>query len=208
MVDPGVAQAIVKQLNRWYRKRAKPHGTLDLYHRGTRMRYTAACRSVNAFESSFLLSVATVLYFVPSVTEGKSSMVVLLLKLGWGALVALAVFMILQVFREYVVINDDGLLKSDLFGRETRMAWKDIFTYRIKPDDNKVIFHTNTKSKLTMSLSYDGWQDFLEMAARHLNPTLYWQFNCTIANIDAKRPILRSTKKPRWAKWFSSGRTS
>ena len=186
--DPGAAQAIIKQLNRWYR-RARPHGTIDHFYRGTRMSYTAVyCHMVCVF-CLILFSVAAILYFLPAASEGKSPLVILLSKLGAGVLVALAVLMLLQGFHEFAVVTDDGLIKFNLFGRETRLAWHEISTYHIRVDDNTVIFKTRGKAKLRMSLAYDGWQDFQELAAKHLNPTLYWHFIYTLANVDAKPTI-------------------
>jgi hypothetical protein len=59
-----------------------------------------------------------------------------------------------------------------------------------------------------MSLAYDGWQDFRELAARHLDPALYWQFVYALTDVHAKSTIARKTKKTRPAKWFSSKRNS
>ncbi len=192
MVDPGAAQAIVKQLNRWYRKQAKPRGTIDHFHRGTRMSYTAAYRGVVSVVCGLFLCVAAAFYFVPGITTGESPLVVLLLKLGCGGMVAFAIFMLLRAFRECTVITDDGLIKCNLFGRETLVSWKDIVRVQIKPDDNKVIFRTNTKAKLTMSLSCDGWLDFTDMAAKHLNPAVFGQFRYALASIDPKPRFLHA----------------
>ena len=208
MVDPGVAQALVKQLNRWYRQRAKPRGTIDHFHRGTRMSYTATCRVVACLFCLFLLLIACLLFFVPGIFADKSPWFVLGLKIGWAAIVVVAILAPLQALREFTVINDEGLIKFNLFGRETRLGWKEIFTYQLKPDDNKVIFRNNAKTKLTMSLACDGWQDFLETAAKHLDPALYWQFAYSLANVNTKQAISRPTKKTRPAKWFSFGRKS
>jgi hypothetical protein len=208
MVDPGAAQALVKQLNRWYRQRAEPHGTIDHFYRGTRMSYTAAYRNVMCLFSLIMLSVASVLYFVPDIFADKSPWVILALKIGWIGIVVLAILAPLRAFREFTVVNDEGLIKFNLFGGETRLGWKEIVSFQLKPDDNTVIFMNNAKTKLTMSLAYDGWQDFEETAARHLSPVLYWQFTYALANVNAKSTIPRSTKKPRPAKWFSFGRKS
>jgi len=204
MVDPGAAQAIVKLLSRWYRKRAKPHGIIDHFHRGTRMSYTTVSRIVPCLFSMILLSVAFGLYFVPSFMKDEPPLTLLALKTGWVFIVAVALLAPLQVLRESTVITDDGLLKCGVFGGETRMAWTNICTFQINPDDNKVIFRNRAKAKLTMSLAYDGWQDFLEMAACRMNPPLHQQFSFMLANLDAKSPVLRSTKKLRRAKWFSA----
>jgi len=205
MIDPGAAQAVVKQLNRWYRQRAKPHGIIDHYHRGTRMCYTAVSRAVASGFSAFLLSIAVVLYIVPNATAEKSFEMAVFLRTLCLGIVALAILAPVQAFREFTVVTEDGLIKSNLFGRETRMSWPEIGSYQIKPDDNQVIFLTTTKAKLTMSLSYDGWQDFRETAARHLDPVLYWQLQHSLTNLDVKRIASRSTKLPGWAKWFSTG---
>ena len=208
MVDPGVAQAIVRQLNRWYRKRAKSRGTVDYYHRGTRMNYTTVSRIVPCCFAILSLAVAAALFFIPDLMSDKPSLEVLAVKIGCLGIAAVALLAPLQMFRECAVISDDGLLKSNLFGRQTRMAWTDIFTFRINSDDNKVTFQNKEKAKLTMSLAYDGWQEFLELAARHMNRPLYRQFQFMLTNLDAKHPVFRSTKKSRRAKWFSFGRSS
>jgi hypothetical protein len=210
MIDPGAAQAIVKQLNRWYRKKAKPHGAMDHFYRGTRMNYTAAYRGVTSFMCSIILLIATIPFFAPDIFADKSPYIILLLKMGWCGIVLVAIYLPLHAFRDFTVINDEGLIGSNHLGRETRLGWKDIYTYQIKSDDNRVIFRTHGKAKLTMSLSCDGWQDFLEMAARHLNPALFWQLNTALANVDtkSKQTIPGWTKKARWAKWISFGRKS
>jgi hypothetical protein len=200
MVDPGAVQNLVRQLNRWYRQKAKPRGTMDHYHRGVRMTYTAVCRGVDCIFAFILLSGAVALYFVPSKTEDKPWLLVI----TYLGIVVLAFLTLFQTFRESVVVTDDCLIKSDLLGRETRMNWRDIANYKIKPDSNKVIFSDNAKAKLRMSLSYDGWQDFRETAARHLNPVLYWQFVYAVANLDAKRKTSLPDIKLRWPKWFSA----
>jgi hypothetical protein len=208
MVDPGAAQALVKQLNRWYRKKATPRGTADHYHRGTRMSYTAASRAVVCLFSLLLLSVACVLYFAPNLMADKPSLVVLGLKIAWLGIVVVAFLAPVQAFREFVVINEEGVMKSDLFGRQTRFGWNEILSFRINPDDNKVIFRTaDPKAKLKMSLAYDGWRDFLELAGRRLDPALNFQLVHALATLDAKRTISRSTKKVPWAKWFPTKRS-
>jgi len=204
--DPSAAQAVLKQLNRWYRKKAEPHGTIDHYYRGTRMSYTAAYRTVMFLFSVVMLSVDSVLYFVPDVFADKSPWVILALKIGWVGIILLAVLALLRAFRESTVVNDDGLIKINFLGGEARLKWTEISSFRIKPDDNSVSLIKNANTKLTMSLSYDGWQDFREMAARHLNPALYQQLDYALAKLDTKRADLPTIKKLRPPKWFSFGR--
>jgi len=186
MVDPGIGLAVVRQLNRWYRKRAKPHGTMDHCHRGTRMSYTAAYRAVNVSMGVLMISFGTLLSLVPGIMEGKSPLVVLLVKLGWVGILCVAVLAPMQALRECVVITDEGLIKLNLLGRETRMAWRDVSHFQINDEDNKVTLRAGEKTKLTMSLAYDGWQDFLAVAAKRLNPILYAQFHYTLTNLDAR----------------------
>lgn len=205
MVDPRAAQLIIRQLHRWYRRRAQPRGTMDHYHRGTRMSYTAVYRRAAACFCLMLVGVAAVLYFVPGPGKENSTTVVLLFKLGAVGLVALALFTALQAFREFAVITDDELIKFNPFGRETRMAWRDIYSYQIKPDNNTVTFKTSAKASLKLSLAYDGWQDLREMAARRMNPALYWQFAHALVNVDARRAI--STAKINPAKWLRKRKT-
>ncbi len=108
--------------------------------------------------------------------------------------------MALQDFREFTVITDDELIKFNLLGREIRLAWCDIYSYQIKPDNHTVTFKTSGKAMLKLSLAYDGRQDLRETAARQMNPALYWQFTRVLANVDARRTI--STAKINPAKWL------
>jgi hypothetical protein len=203
MIDPGAAQALIKQLNRWYRKRAKPRGAIDHFHRGMRMSYTTTFRAVNSSVAGWLLSAAAALYFVPGIMERQSTLMILFLKLGWGGIVALAILMLMQTYGEYAVVTDDGVIKYSLFGRQSRMDWKDIRQFQIKPDSNDVIFRDYAKRKLKLSLSYDGWQDFLETAGRRLDPALYHLFYYTFLNIDARKPVALSASQSRLARWLS-----
>ena len=200
MVDPGAAQLIIKQLNRWYRRRSQPRGTIDHFYRGTRMTYNSTNRLVNCFMSLFIFTIACVGLLVPAFTEDKSWWFALFLKIGCSVMLVVSLIPMLQVFCEFVVVNDDGLLKSDFLGRKTQMAWNEILRFQVKPDDNKVILFGNGKFKLTMNLAYDGWQDFLEMAGRRLNPALYTTIAITLANVDAKKvnvpPLRKLWKKP------------
>jgi len=82
MVDPGAAQAIVRQLNRWYRQKAKPHGAMDHFYRGTRMSYTRTKRIVTCFMSLFMFLIGSAVWLIPEATEGRSAWFVLFLKIG------------------------------------------------------------------------------------------------------------------------------
>ena len=208
MIDPGAIQNVIKQLNRWYRKKAKPRGTMDYYHRGIRMSYTAAYRGMASVAAGILFLTAAVLYFEHGFMDKQPPLLTMLLKLSWVAIIALAFVTLLQAFRACVVITDDGLIKYNLLGREKRMTWDKISTYRIKSDDNKVIFLNKSKAKLTVSLSFDGWQDFREMAVRRMTPDLYWQLNLAIATIDVKRPNVASIKLPAWLRRSSRKKPS
>ena len=207
MVDPGIAQAIVKQLNRWYRRRSQPHGAIDHFYRGTRMSYTRTKCIVACFMSLFLFAIAAGAFLVPSISEDKSIWLVVLFKLAAIGMATIGVLASLQAFCEFVVVTDDGLIKSDLFGRKTQWAWADIVTFQIKPDDNKVTFRNQAKAKLTMSLAYDGWQDFLETAARRLNPLLFPQFKFALANVNVKRRAMPVIKKIQVKKWLTTKRS-
>ena len=207
MVDVGLTQAIVKRLNKSYRRRAKPRGMVDHYYRGIRLSYNFSYRLWACFFSLFLLSIGGGLYLVPNVFSDEP-VVGFIVKTAWLGIIALAILAPIQAFRDFVIVNDEELMKSDLFGRKTRLEWSQISNLVIKSDENDVILNTATKARLKMSLCYDGWQDFLEVAARHLNPPLYRQLCSTMTNIDAQRPVLPSTKKSRRAKWFSFRRSS
>jgi len=191
MVDPGIAQAMVKRLNRWYRKRAKPHGVLDHYYRGIRMTRTAAHCAVSLCFWLFLLSIVVAFFFVPGIFSGQPSLIQILLKAGWLLMAVLVLLAPLGAMRDFAVLTEDGLIKPKLLGGEARVAWNDIRLVQIKPDSNEVNFFTGNKTKCAISLAYDGWGDLLEMAAKHLDRPLYYQLTASLQNIDIQR-----TRKP------------
>jgi hypothetical protein len=200
MVDPGAAQLIIKQLNRWYRRRSQPRGAIDHFYRGTRMTYNQTKRIATCVVSAILISLGCVIYLYPHWSLDRTWWFLLLMKIGGVGIVALGIIQLLQVAFEFVVITDDGLLKSDFLGRKMQMAWNEIRRFQIKPDNNKVILFGNGKFKLTMSLACDGWQDFLEMAGRRLQPDIYTTIAVSLANVDARKaavsPLKRLWKKP------------
>ncbi len=195
MVDPGIAQAIVKRLNRWYRKCAKPHGKVDHYYRGIRMTRTAANRLVFLCFWLFLLFIVLAFFFVPDIFSGQSLLMKLLLQAGWLLMAVLVLVAPLQAMRDFVVVTDDGLIKPKLFGGETRVAWSNIVSFHIKPDSNEVNCFTGDNTKCQISLAYNGWQDLLETASKHLNRSLFYQLTVSRQNLDIQRtrPANKST---------------
>ncbi|HWX23092.1 MAG TPA: hypothetical protein VN578_24585, partial [Candidatus Binatia bacterium] len=117
--------------------------------------------------SLFMLAVACLLYFVPGVFEGQSRWLVIAVKVGWFGITAVCVLAPLQAFREFVVVSDEGLVKYSLFGSRSSLGWKEISGLRSKRGDNEITFEGSGR-KLKMSLCYDGWEDFRELARKHL----------------------------------------
>jgi hypothetical protein len=187
MVDVGLTQVIVRRLNRYYRSRPRARGVADHYHRGVRMGYALSYRMGTCCLSLFLLAIGVGVYFLPGVFAGHSPIMVYVLKIAWLGIIVVALLSPLQALCTFAVINDEGLLKSDLWGRQTRLAWPEIARMQIKLDDNEVIFYNEANVKLTMSLCHNGWQDFLEAAAKHLDPRLFAQIAITLVGIK-KRP--------------------
>ena len=186
MVDVGLTHVIVKRLNRWYRSRSRPHGTVDHFYRGIRLSYNTPYRIVSCFTSCFLLSIGCLLYFVPEAFSDPSAIKVMVVKIAWIGIVVVAILAPLEAFRDFVIVNDEGLMNSNLFGRKTRLEWNEISRIQNKLDENEVVFTNDTKCKLKLSLCYDGWQDFLETSAKHLQPPLQFQLELCIARI--KKP--------------------
>jgi hypothetical protein len=180
MVDVGLTQVIVKRLNKDSRRRAKPHGSIDHYYRGIRLRYNWPYRIRVCFFSLFLLSIGCALYLVPGVFSDESPIVGYIMKIAWLGIIAVAILAPIQACRDFVVVNDEGIMKSDLFGRKTQLKWNQVSNFVIKLDANDLIFVSGEKTKLKMSLCYDGWQDFTEMSAKRLNQVLYSQFYLTM----------------------------
>src|SRR5262245_4632127 len=111
MVDVGLTQLLVKRLNRWYRSRSRPHGVFDYTYRGTRLCYNRTYRTATCFVSLFLLIPAAALFFVPSLFADKSQLFVLVLKIAWAGLLVVVLLAPLQAFREFAVVNDEGIMK-------------------------------------------------------------------------------------------------
>jgi len=172
MVDVGLSQAIVRWLNGWYRRHSKPRGTADHFYRGTRLSYNGAYRAVVCTMCFFLLAVGALLFLVPDVFSDHPPLVGYAVKAGWIGIMTVAMLGPLQAFREFAVVNDEGVMRSNLFGRQTRMEWREINILTIKLDENDVIFSNETKKKVKLSLCYNGWQDFLELSGKHLHPAI------------------------------------
>lgn len=204
MVDPFILQALVRNVHILLRQRSQPRGTIDHFYRGTRMSYNRAyCMLICLLTLGMVSAAAAAFLFLPGILRDKDGMA-LFAKIFATSMAAIGVYASLQALCEFVVVNDDGLLKSDRFGRKTQMAWNEIVRYQVKSDDNKVILFGKDKFKMTMSLAYNGWQDFLEMAARRVNPAIYENIAYTLANVDARRP----QKKSIWNKPIFTRRSS
>jgi len=206
MVDPGIAQVVIKHLNRWYRSRSQPRGVMDYYHRGTRMSFNIAYRTTNSLVAFFLLGIGALLFLMPDLFADKPWWQQWLVKLGWAGITVVAVLILLQLFRESTVINDDGLVKINLMGQITRMGWGDLASFSYKTDDSTVTFRDATRKKLTLSLCYNGWQDFLALASRRMEPGLYWQVTYGLAMVKAGDQKPKAVNTPSMTKWISFGR--
>jgi hypothetical protein len=180
MFDVGLTQVLVKRLNKGYRRRAKPHGLIDHYYRGIRLSYDWSYRAWSCFFSLFLLSIGCALYLVPDVFSDESPIVGYIVKTAWLGILAVAILGPIQAFRDFVIVNDEGLMKSDLLGKQKRLKWDQVSSFVIKLDSNDLIFAGETKTKLKMSLCYDGWLDFMEISAKRLDPVLYSQLYVTM----------------------------
>jgi len=183
MVDIGLTQVVVKRLNKDSRRRAKPHGLIDHYYRGVRLHYNWSYRIRVCFFSLFLFSIGCALYVVPGVFSGESPVVGYIIKIAWLGIMAVAIFAPIQACLDFVIVNDEGIMKSDLFGKKTWLKWNQVSNFVVKLDSNDLIFASETKIKLKMSLCYDGWQDFTEMSAKRLSPVLYSQLYLTMRNV-------------------------
>lgn len=208
MVDPGIAQVVIKHLNRWYRSRSQPRGVMDYYHRGMRMSFNTAYRTGNSLMALFLLGIASLLFLIPDLFADKPLWQQWLVKLGWMGITAVAVLILLQLFRESTIVTDDGLVKTNFLGQVTRMEWRELKQFGYKTDDSTVTFRNAARKKLTLSLCYNGWQDFVEMAARRMEPNLYWQVTYGLAMIkagDQKAKPVKATARTKTRR-FTFGR--
>jgi hypothetical protein len=193
MVDVALTQAIVKRLNRWYRKRSRPHGTIDHTYRGVRLAYNNSYRLIVCLMSAFLLFPAGALYFWPDLFADKPRPFVIALKIGWAGLLVVVFLAPLQALREFLVVNDEGILKSNVLGKQIRLEWKEIAQVRIDSDGNDVTFLTGAGNKLKASLAYNGWQDFLEISAKHLDSALQSQLAFALSNQRLRASDLKAT---------------
>jgi hypothetical protein len=200
MFDPFVAEALRRNINILWRQRSQPHGTIDHFYRGTRMTYNFAYRTLVCLSTLGAVSLAAAAFlFLPGILHDKDGMA-LCAKIIATGMAIIGIFVSLQALCEFVVVNDDGLLKSGFLGRKKQMAWNEVLQFQVKIDDNKVILRGEGKLKLTMNLAYDGWQDFLEMAGRRLNLDIYTTIAITLAHVDAKKAATVSPFKSLWKK--------
>jgi hypothetical protein len=183
MIDVGLSLFINKRLNKWYRSRALPNGTIDHYYRGVKMSYTAVYRRVTCGVCIFLLLVAGVLYSVEIAPADNTLFTFTVMKMFVVGLILLGIAAPLWAFWEHVIINEEGIIKPRLLGSKTKMEWQDILSYEIRPDDNLVIFSDQSKRKVMLNLAYDGWEDFQKLAAKKMDPDLYWQFRSSLVDL-------------------------
>jgi hypothetical protein len=187
-VDPGIGLLVAERVNRWLRNRRQARGVSDAYFRGVRMTYNRSYRIAMCMTAVFLLGLAGVLYFVPGILEEKSRFWVVVVKVGWVGITAVAILAPLQAFREFAVVTDDGVIKSSLWGAQTRLDWREIDRVRTKPNENGITFQGSQGTKLKMSLCYDGWEDFCELGQRHLAPHLLYAIRRALADEGPGKP--------------------
>lgn len=154
------------------------------------MAYNGSYRLVVSLMSAFLLFPAGALYFWPAVFADSSRLFVIVLKIGWAGLLVVVFLAPLQAFREFLVVNDEGILKSNVLGKHTRLEWTEITQVRIESDGNDMIFLSRAGYELKASLAYNGWQDFLEISAKHLDSTLQSQLAFALADQGWRAPNL------------------
>jgi len=193
MVDPGLSHVIVKRLNRWFRKRSRPHGLPDYTYRGTRLVYNTTYRVFISFCCLMLLSLAGALYFIPSLFSDKPPLLVLAIKIAWAGIVVVIALAPFEAFREFVVVNDEHVLRFNLFGRQSSMEWKEISRIEGKLDENELKLISASGKKLKLNRCYNGWQDFLEISGRHLSPELHGQLMFLFLE---SRPLSAETTEP------------
>lgn len=145
---------------------------MDPTYRGVRLTYNNTYRVATCVMCSFLLLPAAALFFWPGLFSDKPRMEVLALKIGWLGILVVIFLAPLQAFRDFLIVNDDGLIKSNLIGRQTRLQWTEISEVLIDFDGNDITFRTSAGDKLKASRAYNGWRDFLETSARHFAPDL------------------------------------
>lgn len=191
MIYTGLLEhVVVKKLYRWIRHQSQPHGTTDHFYRGRRMSYNWAYRVVVCFVSLVMFSLAGAGVLVDALLHDKSWWS-LFISASANLMAIMGALVPFQAFREFAVVTDEGLLKRFMFGSIQQLAWNEILGFKINPAENKVTLSGTGKSKMTMSLAYDGWQDFLEMAKRRMDPGNYQSIAYALANVDAKPvPVL------------------
>ncbi len=113
---------------------------------------------------------------------------VVLVKIAWIGITLVALVAPLQAFREFVVVSDEGLLKSTPFRPVVRLGWKEIIGVMLKLDDNSVVFTAQTPVKFKMSLCYDGWEEFREYARKHLDAGMNFVLASALEEVSRKTP--------------------
>lgn len=190
MFTPHFSHFLWVALHQWYRRRALPHGTVDVENRGIRMAYSNSYRSVTCLLMLGLVGPSCVVYFANSIFSGKSDLTIVAVKSAWTVLIAVILLAPIKAFREYLVVNDDGLLRSNLFGTQTKLDWREIKSACIDMKNSEVTFIGKGGIRLKTSLCYNGWHDFLEISAKHLNPSAQGQLLLAATNTRGKQKII------------------
>lgn len=153
---------------------------MDHTFRGTRMRYNNTYQVGTCVMSLFLFVPGVAIFFIPHLYSDKSLKSALFYVTAGIGMLVVACLAPLEAFREFVVVTDDGLIRSNLFGQISRMEWKDISSVSSKNDGNEITFWTASETRLKTSVCYNGWADLLEMSALHLNPVLQFQLEAAV----------------------------
>jgi hypothetical protein len=169
-----ILHAIVKRLYRWFRSRSRPHGAMEHTYRGVRLAYNSSYRLSVCLVSLILFLPGAALFFTPG-SFNEPPLIDLALKIACAGILLVLVLAPLQAVRDFLIVNDEGLMKSDLFGRRTNLKWNAISQVQIDFDGIDITFRSDAGKKVKASRAYDGWQDFLKTSARHLDRRLQAQ---------------------------------
>jgi hypothetical protein len=185
-VDPSIGLLVSDHLNRWLRKHNRPRGIPEYSFRGVRLTYNRAYRICYCLLGILILAIGCAPWYVPNLLKGNTGWELRLYQSIYLLVGTPGLFLIVKVFRESAVVSDNGIVKFNLLGWQSReLKWHEISAVQVKPAENIVLFRG--PAKLKVSLSYDGWDDLLEYAAKQLDRTLFAKLNHELVSLARMR---------------------
>lgn len=117
-------------------------------------------------------AVVCVVWLVPLTPDAKNPAANLwALKLAGLFIGSFALLVPLDAFNSWVLVNEDGVRRQNLFWQQTFLRWQEIKRIEYR-DSGEFWFEASAGRTLVVSLNFNGLEDLQEYAQRHLDGRL------------------------------------